>query len=102
QEYKGNDAYSGSVAMLREADAVFMQKNYSRAITLYDHIINSNSPDADYARYQKSILLGLQGKNQEKITLLQSLVEKIPHSTYLNYARYEIAVTFLESDKYTQ
>ena len=102
QESKGHDDYSVAVASLREADAVFMQKNYGKAITLYDKIIDNDALDADYARYQKSILLGLQGKNTEKITLLQSLIRKTPPSSYINYARYEIAVTYLESDKYTQ
>ena len=100
QEHKGHDAYSGTVATLREADAVFMQKNYSRAISLYDKIISTDPEDADYASYQKSILLGLQGKNTEKIALLQSLVKKTPPSAYGNYARYEIAVTYIEADRY--
>jgi len=96
------DSYSGMVAAVREADAVFMQKNFSKAIMLYDRIITTDTADADYARYQKAILLGLQGKNNEKIALLQVILESVPPSSYANHARYEIAVTCLESDKYTQ
>ncbi|MCD6012503.1 MAG: repeat-containing protein [Flavipsychrobacter sp.] len=100
QEQTG-DTYSGMVALVREADAVFLQKNYPKAITLYDKIIADDGPDADYALYQKSILLGLTGKQSEKISLLQSLISKRPPSTYANFARYEIALAYLEADKYT-
>lgn len=102
QETGGRDSYSSSVAALREADAVFLQKNYSKAISLYDRIIAGGGADADYARYQKGILLGLQGKNTEKIALLQSLIQAAPPSVYANNARYEVAVTYLEDDKYPQ
>lgn len=102
QQAQSQDAYSASVALLREADAVFMQKNYSRATMLYDKIISTDSVNADYARYQKSILLGLEGKNNEKIAVLQSLVNATPPSAYANYARYEIAVTYIDLDKYAQ
>ena len=97
---RSNDNYSESVAAVREADAVFMQKNYSKAIMLYDGIIYSDSSNADYARYQKSILLGLQGKTSEKIYELMYLINKVPPSTYANFARYEAAVTYIESEKY--
>ena len=96
-----NDNYSESVAALREADAVFMQKNYAKAIGLYDRIIYSDSENADYARYQKSILLGLQGKAAEKIYELLVLINKKPVSSYANFARYEAAITYIEDEKYT-
>ena len=102
QQEHSQDTYSGMVAILREADAVFMQKNYSRAISLYDKIIATDTADADYARYQKSILLGLMGKNNEKISLLQSLINSDPPSPYANHARYDVALTYIESDKYPQ
>jgi len=99
QKEGGNDKFSGSIAALKEADAVFMQKNYTRAIVLYEKIANTDTVNADYARYQKSILLGLLGKPGEKIAVLNSLINKEPPSAYANYARYEIAVTFIETDR---
>lgn len=99
---KEGDNYSSSVAALQEADAVFMQKNYSKAIGLYDKIIAAGGADKDYATYQKSILLGLQGKNNEKINLLLTLTKGNPPSVYASNARYEIAVTYIEQDKYPQ
>jgi tetratricopeptide (TPR) repeat protein len=102
REVAGNDRYSALMASLREADAVFMQKNYSRAIILYDRIITTDTVNKDYALYQKSILLGLLGKNSEKIEVLKGLMNAKPPSAYANHARYEIAVTYLDEDKYTQ
>lgn len=89
-------------AVIREADAVFMQKNYSKAIALYDKVISANSADADYARYQKAIVLGVTGKRAEKITLLQGLINKTPASAYAYDARYEQALAYIEEDKYQQ
>ncbi|MBC7554050.1 MAG: tetratricopeptide repeat protein [Taibaiella sp.] len=96
------DEYSGMVANLSEADAVFMQQNYARAITLYDKIVTTDTANADYARYQKSIILGLQGKNAEKIKVLEALVNRTPPSVYAITARYEIAATDIELNHYPQ
>jgi tetratricopeptide (TPR) repeat protein len=102
QQERGDDNYLENVAAVREADAVFMQKDYRKAIALYDHIIYSDTADADYARYQKSILLGLQGKTNEKISVLLSLINSRPPSAYANFARYEAAVTYIEDEKYKE
>ncbi len=101
QSVKSKDAYGGMLAILREADAVFMQKNYPRAITLYDKIIAKDTLDADYAMYQKGILLGLTRKNADKIATLQRLITEKHNSPYANYARYEIAVSYIDDDKFT-
>ncbi len=102
QQAKGDDDYSGVMARLREADAVFMQQNYAKAITLYDKISTTDTANADYAKYQKSIILGLQGKNNEKINVLQSLTNRATPSVYNVTALYEMAVTYIELDKYPQ
>lgn len=96
----GTDNYSESIAAVREADAVFMQKNYPKAIPLYEHIIYSDTVNGDYARYQKSILLGLQGKTNDKLYELLFLINKKPVSSYANFARYEAAITYIETEKY--
>lgn len=95
-----NDATASYVATVREADAVFMQKDYGRAITLYDQIIASHSADADYATFQKTKLLGLQGKKAEKTALLLTLVNSNPPSRFVNSARYELALEYIEEAKY--
>ncbi len=105
QQYKnsggGDDAMTADV-LLREADALFMKKDFNKAAVLYDKAIASGSTQPDYARYQKSLILGLQGKVAEKNRLLQELVQKRPESAYKNEAQYELAVSYLESGEKMQ
>ncbi|OSZ81725.1 hypothetical protein CAP35_00200 [Chitinophagaceae bacterium IBVUCB1] len=89
-------------AVLREADAVFMQKGYMKAIGLYEKVIAANGEDADYARYQKGIVLGVIGKRAEKAAMMQGLMNTKPASKYANDARYELALVQIEEDKYQQ
>lgn len=98
----GYSSQLAATATMREADAAFMRKEYTQAISLYDKAIASNSPDADYARFQKAIVLGVQNKTSEKATILQSLINRTPASAYANDARYELALAYLEDDKYQQ
>jgi len=101
---QGVDAGS-SIAVnagLREADAAFMQKNFKEALSLYDKAIAANTAESDYARLQKGKLLGVQGKVNDKMALLQQVVNKGAASNYANEARYELASTYIEEDKYQQ
>lgn len=104
QQSKG-DGYNqqlASDAVVREADAMLMQKDYPKALQLYDKAIADNAGDVDYARYQKALILGLQGKQDEKISTLNSIINKVPASDYKNDAQYELAVSYLESDRNTE
>ncbi len=102
KEARAGDRSSKQVASVLEADAVFLQKNYPKAIGLYDKIIDAGGTDVPYATYQKSILLGLEGKNTEKIALLKTLTNEIPASVYSSTALYEIALTYIEMDNYPE
>ncbi len=91
------------IATLREADAAFMRRQFVQAAVLYDKVIAiSNTSDADYARLQKSILLGLQNKTAEKATLLQTIINADPASPYQPDARYELALTRLDENKHEE
>lgn len=109
QEYFAQVRQGGDVASnvalnaaVREGDAAFMQKNYKEALALYDKAIAANSNESDYARMQKAIIAGLQGRTSEKVTLLQQLINKTPASQFANDARYELGVTYIEDNKYQQ
>lgn len=88
-----------SDAVIREADAMFMQKDFDKAAQLYDKTIAANGSNTDYARFQKALILGLQSKQEDKIAILGSLVNKVPASEYKDDARYELAVSYLETDR---
>ena len=88
-------------AALREADAAFLQKDYAKAIELYDKTIASNNNDADYALFQKSSLLGLQGKSAEQADILLAIVDKKnPISPYKYEAHYALGDLHLDANKF--
>ncbi|KAA5537330.1 tetratricopeptide repeat protein [Taibaiella lutea] len=102
QNTTSNSGYNDLVAsdaIVRQADAAFMQKDFDKAIQLYDKFINANVGNTDYAKYQKSLILGLQGNNDAKIQILNNLVSKYPVSEYKDEAQYELAVSYLESGR---
>ncbi len=76
-------------ALLRIADCFFMMKNQVSALDYYNQAIAANAKAADYALYQKAIILGVQGKMNEKISALQKLMDKYPKSVYYDDALYE-------------
>ena len=87
-------------AYMRSADCYFMQKNYSKALRMYDDIINNNLKGGDYALYQKAVIAGGSGQYNQKVTLLQSLSLKYPSSSMLSDANMEVANTYLASENY--
>ncbi|RAJ05089.1 tetratricopeptide repeat protein [Chitinophaga skermanii] len=89
-------------AALRSADCYYMLKDYPKANALYDRIINNNEQGADYATYQKSVIMGIQGKDTEKVNLLKQLNSKYPSSNFNNDATFEIANTYLANEKYNE
>lgn len=89
-------------ATLRSADCYYMLKDFPKAIAGYDKIISANEPGSDYATYQKSVVLGIQGKSGEKLALLKQLGTKYPVSGFNTDADYEIANTYLAGEKYNE
>lgn len=101
QNTAGYSAKLAADAALREADAAFLQKDYAKASELYTRTIAQNTSDADYARFQKSTLLGLQGKSAEQVELLTEIVnKKNPESKYRYEAHYALGDLYLDANKY--
>jgi len=87
-------------AYLRYADCSFVTQQYDGALEGYSKIISSNWSSAEYATYQKAILLGLKNRNADKVNLLEQLIAKYPTSRYREQAYFEIGETHLEEGKY--
>ncbi|WP_129020026.1 tetratricopeptide repeat protein [Edaphocola flava] len=85
-------------AIVRQADAAFMQKDFDNAARLYDRAIAANSGDPDYARYQKALILGLQNKQAEKVELLKYVVQK-GKTSIKEDATLELASEYIAMDK---
>jgi TolA-binding protein len=78
---------------MRSADCNFILKHYDAAIDNYDYVISKNSASADYALYQRGIILGLQNKLEEKINSMKRIAREYPHSELNDDAVYAIAET---------
>lgn len=88
-------------AYIRSGDCYFMNRNYKQALAIYDKIIDMNAKGADYALYQKAIIAGAYNKNNEKISLLQSLVKQYSHSDLANESNFEIANTYMAAENFS-
>ena len=76
-------------ALIRIGDCFFMMKNQSSALEYYNQAIAANAKAGDYAIYQKAIILGVQGRMNDKVNTLQKLLDKYPKSVYYDDALYE-------------
>jgi TolA-binding protein len=79
-----------------------MQKNYKQALQMYNSIIAANSKSSDYAQYQKAIISGAAGKQNDKINQLQELIRLYPSSNLIAAANIEIANAYLADENYAQ
>ncbi len=91
-----NDAY------LRLGDAHFVSTEYNEAIQAYDQAVKLNKVDTDYAFFQKTLSQGYAGNTNQKISGLESFIERFPKSTLRDDAMYELGNSYVkkgESDK---
>jgi tetratricopeptide (TPR) repeat protein len=87
-------------AFVRSADCYFMAKDFKQSLQMYETVIGQRLPAADYAVYQKGIIMGALNKTPEKISVLQSLEKQFPVSSLVPAANLEIANTYLADENY--
>ncbi|MCX6188160.1 MAG: tetratricopeptide repeat protein [Bacteroidetes bacterium] len=87
-------------AHMRSADCNFVLKQYNEALDNYDYVIAKNSTSADYALFQRGIILGLQNKLEEKINSLKRIAKEFPRSELNDDAIFEIADTRNEQGQF--
>ena len=92
-----DDAARYTDALLRIADAFFVQKDYYSATDYYDRAVSGKTKSADYAYFQKGVIMGLLGKNTEKINALENILRKYPSSPYFDDALYETAFAHFQN-----
>jgi len=88
-------------AYLRSADCYYMLKEFTKASTMYDQVINSALPASDYAIYQKAMIAGVKNSN-EKIRLLNSISKQYPNSNLVQDVNMEIAITYIADEKFVE
>ena len=79
----------------RMADCYFTVNKYDQASSLYKQASALDYPGRDYAYFQRSMIQGLQGKMFEKIVLLEELIQKIPNSSFVDDAYFQLGETQL-------
>ena len=90
------DAYN------RIGDCYFMQSNLEQAKAYYNKTINLNTYDVDYALFQKAQSEGGLRQYNEKTQTMNQLTQQYPQSSYVGDAEYEIANTYLTTNRNTE
>ncbi len=67
---------------------------------MYDAVIAQRIAAADYALYQKGIIMGALNRMPEKISILQSIEKQFPVSSLFLPQNLEIANTYLSEENY--
>ena len=89
-------------AFVRIGDCYFMKSEYDKAIEFYGEAIKINAFDVDYALFQKASALGLLAKTEDKISNLESLLNKYPKSNYADDAQFEIGNAYMQKENYNK
>ena len=85
----------------RLGDSYFNKREFAQARKTYNKV-SPSSKVADYAQYQSAFILGLQKQYNAKITQLNTLITKYPHSDYNDDAMYEIGRTYVLQDRHNE
>jgi len=83
-------------------DCNFIKKNYWPAAENYNKAIELKGSKSDYSMFQKAIVYGLLGRNNQKIETLNSLVTTQPNSSYATRSLLEIGRVYLQENQYSQ
>lgn len=86
-------------AYVRSADCYFMNRDFAKANTMYDNIINNALPQSDYAYFQKAMIAGVKSST-EKIRTLNTLTRQYPQSSLVTDVNMEIANTYMADEKF--
>lgn len=84
----------------RLGDSYLSMREYERANTYYDQLINHKAPNQDYALFQHGIIQGLQGDKEAKLKTLRAVVEKFPNSNYADDVAFEIPYLYFTMGDY--
>jgi len=97
-ESSSNDGARMNDAYLRLGDSHFMNSAYWPALESYNKAIEGNSPDKDYAAFQKAMSYGFVDRTDKKVEELKSFSAKYPKSIYRDDALYELGNTYVAQD----
>lgn len=85
---KINDAFN------RIGDGYFMSRDFAGAADYYDQSYKMKLINADYALFQRALANGVLKKYPAKISDLQTFINSYPNSTFIQRAKFELALTY--------
>ena len=86
---------------VRSADCYYAMKDYNKALLMYEQLIKFGFGQADYALYQKAMIVGVKNST-DKISILKSLSTNYSKSNLLVDAQMEIAQTLIAEKDFSQ
>lgn len=98
-ESSSNDAARRNDAYVRLGDSHFVSSQYWPAMENYNLAIEGNTPDKDYAAFQKAISYGFVDRSNTKLEELKTFSRKYPKSIYRDDAIYELGNTYLSKNQ---
>ena len=76
-------------ANMRTADCFYAMRQFDNSLDFYNAAISNHSSSADYALFQKGIIMGLQNNQQGKAASMETLLAQYPKSKYKPDALFE-------------
>ena len=77
--------------MNRLGDCLFHARSFVESLEAYTQVATMKADDTDYALLQSGYANGLLHKYNEKVLVLNDLIEQYPNSDYADDALYEMA-----------
>lgn len=88
-------------AYIRDADCYYMERDYGKALSMYNRVIDLSWPAGDYATFQKAMIAGVNNGRQ-KIVLLNTISRQYPASSLSPDVNMEVAGTYLAQEDYQE
>lgn len=88
-------------AYIRLADCHYMNRDYKKAKSMYDKVLEFSWPSSDYATFQNAMIAGISS-GKEKINMLTGISRKYPTSSLIPDANMEIAGSYLSNEQFRE
>ena len=89
------DARLAADVRSRKGDCLYRLRRLDEARESYQHVVNAQQGDEDYALVQLAKIEGVDGRYPVKVKMLQRLLTEAPESPLADYALYEMGRTYL-------
>ena len=96
---KGTDADKKNDANVRLGDCYFVTSKYWPAIESYNKVLQSASPEKDYAAFQKAISYGFIDRSATKIEELNGFISRYPKSSLKDDALFELGNSYVKENQ---